>query len=64
MDGMGKKGGLAILIANKGSKKSEEADDGAALDAMGSFMQAVKDDDPEAALEEFRNLMDLCEGGE
>lgn len=54
------KHGLAILIANKSPKGEEgEEDDGAALDSMKAFLSAVSDDDPEAALEEFKNLIDL-----
>ena len=60
------KHGLAILIANKGMGKGKEpaADDTGELDAMKAFVAAVKGDDPEAALEEFHNLMDMCGGGE
>lgn len=59
------KPGLAILIANKASKgkPSEDYDEGA-LDAMKAFMAAIKDDDAEAALDEYKNLMSLCEGAE
>lgn len=59
------KPGLAILIANKaGSKQESEADDEGALAAMEAFIAAVKDDDAETALEEYRNLCACCEGGE
>lgn len=58
-----KHGGLAIMIAGPKAKKSDgdDEDEVGALDAMKAFMAACKDDDPEAALEEFRNLLELTQ---